>query len=78
MDKKKALEEYKGIFSREFMIEYTDFDNIEDLFYFGGIEVKSLEDYSIVDLWMVDDVVERLTGFKGLKEFIAAARQGEI
>ena len=74
-NKDNAIEEYKNIFSREFMIKYTDFDDIEDIFYFGGIEVKPLEEYTTVDMWMIDEVIDKYTHFSTWDAFIEKARE---
>ncbi len=73
ISKNKGMEKYNDIFSKQFMMDNTHFDNIEDLFYFGGIEIKPLEEYSTVDMWMMDEAVDKYTDFPTWDDFIKAA-----
>ncbi|WP_319372300.1 hypothetical protein [uncultured Ilyobacter sp.] len=70
---KNEIRKYKEIFSENFMIENTQFDDIEDFFYFGRIEIKAVEEYSTVDMWMIDEAVDKYTDFSTWEEFVAAA-----
>ena len=73
--KNEVIEKLNQIFSKKFMIDNTDFDEVEDIFYFSGIEVKPLNEYSTVDMWMLDEAVEKYTKFPTWEEFIEAARK---
>lgn len=72
--KGEVIKELDKIFSKEFMMKNTDFDEVEDIFYFGGIEIKNLKDYSIYEMWTLDEAVEKYTKFKTWNEFIEAAK----
>lgn len=67
------INRYKEIFSEKFMIDNTQFDDIEDFFYFGKIEIKPIEEYSTVEIWMIDEAVEKYTDFSTWEEFFKAA-----
>lgn len=71
---KNEISKYKEIFPENFMIENTQFDDIEDFFYFGKIEIKAIEEYSTVDMWMIDEAVEKYTDFSSWEEFVNTAR----
>jgi hypothetical protein len=72
--KNEIIEELNKIFSKKFMIDNTHFDEVEDIFYYGGMEVKKLEDYSLYEIWTLDEVVGKYTNFKSWDEFIEAAK----
>ncbi|WP_372713183.1 hypothetical protein [Ilyobacter sp.] len=74
INNENEIGKYKKIFSENFMIENTQFDDIEDFFYFGKIEIKPIEEYSTVDMWMIDEAVDKYTDFPNWEEFEKAAR----
>jgi len=69
-----TINKYKEIFSENFMIDNTQFDDIEDFFYFGKIEIKPIEEYSTVEIWMIDEAVDKYTDFSTWDEFFKAAK----
>ncbi|WP_320047914.1 hypothetical protein [uncultured Ilyobacter sp.] len=75
---KNEISRYKEIFSEKFMIDNTQFDDIEDFFYFGRIEIKPIEEYSTVEIWMIDEAVDKYTDFPTWEEFVKAAEGKNI
>ena len=73
--KNKVIEKLDKIFSKKFMIDNTDFDEVEDIFYYSGIEIKEVEDYSTFEMWTLDEAVEKYTEFPTWEEFVGAARK---
>jgi hypothetical protein len=73
INNKDTISRYKEIFSKNFMMDNTQFDDIEDFFYFGKIEIKPIKEYTLVEIWMIDEAVDKYTDFSTWKEFLKAA-----
>ncbi len=64
---------FSDLFSIDFMKNNTNFDNINDFFYYFNIKVNNQVEFNLLDEALLDEAVNRFTDFNSWEEMVDEA-----
>lgn len=69
---------FAELFNNEFMVKYSEFTSIEEMFEYCKLDIKTQEDYNNIDESMLDECVKEKTKFNDWKEMLQVASKEEM